>query len=84
MPANYQNVIEMAVYGGNDPDSFRTVHLFRADQPGAKTGDDYYRTICGDEFVASRCRIARGEPICQRCVRIENTCACTDGPHAHN
>lgn len=49
-----------------------TVHLFDGSQPGAKTGDDTYRTICGLTVASGRCRIARGEPICQRCVTVEN------------
>ena len=76
------NNIEMATLNGNGES--RYVHLFDGNQPTAKTGDDTYRTICGVEYVASRVRIARGEPICQRCVKIENACACVDGPRDHS
>ena len=52
---------------GDDPKSI-TVHLFDGSQDGAKTGDDTYRTICGLTFAASRCRVSRGENICQQCT----------------
>jgi len=44
-----------------------------------------YRTLCGRVFaIDARLTVPGDESLmCQTCVRIENACACDDGPNTH-